>query len=79
MSQILSVTELTGAIKKVLEKPFSALCVRGEVSNLKEQSSGHIYFTLKDKDSQISAVMFRGDAARASFKKRRRDHSHWRT
>jgi len=65
MSQVLSVTELTSAIKKVLEKPFSALCVRGEVSNLKEQTSGHIYFTLKDKDSQVSAVLFRGDAARA--------------
>lgn len=64
-SQVLSVSELTSAIKKVLEKPFSALCVRGEISNLKEQASGHIYFTLKDKESQISAVFFRGDALRA--------------
>jgi len=61
---ILSVYELTISIKKLLEKQFTSLAVRGEISNLKEQSSGHIYFTLKDKDSQISAVFFRGDAAK---------------
>ncbi len=64
MPTILSVQELTLSIKKLLEGNFTSLSVRGEVSNLKEQSSGHIYFTLKDKDAQISAVLFRGDAAR---------------
>ncbi len=64
MSTVLTVYELTLSIKKLLEKQFTAVSVRGEVSNLKEQASGHIYFTLKDKDSQISAVFFRGDAAR---------------
>ncbi len=65
MTTVLSVYELTLSIKKLLEKQFVSLAVRGEISNLKEQSSGHIYFTLKDKDSQISAVFFRGDATKS--------------
>src|SRR5581483_10754072 len=36
--------------------------VRGEISNFKEQASGHLYFTLKDAESQISSVLFRGNA-----------------
>ena len=42
--------------------------VRGEISNFKEYSSGHMYFTLKDEDSLIRAVMFRGHAARLKFR-----------
>ncbi len=61
MEQTLTVTELTFAIKKHLEPRFAQVSVRGEVSNLKEQSSGHLYFTLKDAQSQISAVLFKGD------------------
>lgn len=64
MTAILTVHELTLSIKKILEQTFTSLSVRGEVSNLKEQASGHIYFTLKDKDAQISAVFFRGDISR---------------
>lgn len=59
---ILTVTQLNLAIKKELEGGFSSLSVRGEVSNLKEQSSGHLYFTLKDESSQISAVLFQASA-----------------
>jgi exodeoxyribonuclease VII large subunit len=62
VNEILSVTELTAAIKKQLESRFGYVCVKGEISNLKEQSSGHFYFTLKDNESQISAVLFRGNA-----------------
>jgi exodeoxyribonuclease VII large subunit len=58
----LSVSELTAAIKSQLEPRFHAICVRGEVSNFKEQSSGHLYFTLKDAEAQISAVLFKGNA-----------------
>jgi exodeoxyribonuclease VII large subunit len=61
--EILSVTELTLAIKKNLESKFAYLQVQGEITNFKEQASGHLYFTLKDAQSQISAVLFRGNAA----------------
>ncbi|MBK8475074.1 MAG: exodeoxyribonuclease VII large subunit [Opitutaceae bacterium] len=64
-AEALSVGELTGRIKDLLEGTFPALWVRGEVSNLRAQASGHCYFTLKDERAQISAVMFRGDAARS--------------
>ena len=61
--KILSVSELSAAIKALLEPNFRALSVRGEISNFKLQSSGHLYFSLKDAGSQISAVLFRGSAA----------------
>lgn len=62
--KILSVTELTLAIKQKLEPAFAHIQVQGEVTNLRQQASGHLYFSLKDKDSQISAVLFRGNAQR---------------
>jgi exodeoxyribonuclease VII large subunit len=62
MQAILSVSELTSSIKKHLESYFPLVFVKGEISNFKEQSSGHLYFTLKDQESQISAVLFRGNA-----------------
>ncbi len=65
-NSVLTVTELTHSIKGILESRFAFLQVKGEVSNLKIQASGHIYFTLKDSGSQISAVLFRGNAARLS-------------
>src|SRR5689334_8714524 len=62
MDTILSVTELTHGIKKHLESRFPYVCVQGEISNLKQPSSGHLYFTLKDAQSQIPCVLFRGQA-----------------
>jgi exodeoxyribonuclease VII large subunit len=61
-----SVTELTRRIKRLLEGGMAPAWVRGEVSNLRMQASGHVYFSLKDAGAQVSAVMFRGDAARQS-------------
>ncbi len=61
-TDVLSVSELTLSIKKHLEGRFQALKVQGEITNFKEQASGHLYFTLKDAQSQISAVLFRGNA-----------------
>jgi len=61
-SQILSVTELTLSIKKQIESRFPFVHVQGEITNFKEQASGHLYFTLKDAQSQISGVLFRGNA-----------------
>jgi len=60
--EIFSVSSLTAAIKKKLETCFTFVSVRGEVSNLRKTASGHIYFTLKDQEAQISAVLFRGNA-----------------
>ena len=59
---VLTVSQLTRAIKLRLESAFPNVRIQGEVSNLRRQSSGHLYFTLKDSHAQISAVMFRGDA-----------------
>lgn len=64
---ILSVSQLTQAIKNCLESRFAVLSVQGEISNFKRQSSGHLYFSLKDQDAQISAVMFRGNASLLTF------------
>jgi exodeoxyribonuclease VII large subunit len=59
-----SVSELNREVRACLEANFGAIWVRGEVSNLRVQPSGHSYFTLKDAESQIRAVLFRGDAIR---------------
>jgi len=61
--QILTVSQLSNAIKLCLENSFPLVWLQGEISNFKPNSSGHIYFSLKDANAQISAVMFRGDAA----------------
>lgn len=61
---ILSVSELTARIKETLEEPFAQVWIRGEVSNLRRQSSGHVYFTLKDAHSQLPAVCFRASVER---------------
>lgn len=60
---ILTVWQLTQAIKLQLEQTFPHVWVKGEVSNIKQQSSGHIYFSLKDPLAQIACVAFRQDAA----------------
>lgn len=65
--QTLSVGELTAQIRGLLESEFSKVEVRGEISNFRRQSSGHIYFTLKDADAQIKAVFFRGDVRGLKF------------
>lgn len=61
--QILTVSQLSNAIKHCLEKSFPFIWLQGEISNCKPNTSGHLYFSLKDANAQISAVMFRGDAA----------------
>lgn len=59
----LTVSELTSAIKHHVESMFPKILCQGEVSNFKAQTSGHLYFSLKDEGAQISAVMFRSAAA----------------
>lgn len=68
MENILTVTELTANIKMLLETSFDVLWVAGEVSNLREPGSGHVYFTLKDEQSQIRGVIFRPAAGRLGFR-----------
>lgn len=63
----LSVSALNEQIKTLLEGTFTRVFVRGECSRITYHSSGHIYFTLKDKDSAISAVMFRGNVTKLKF------------
>jgi exodeoxyribonuclease VII large subunit len=59
-----TVTEFTRRVKALLEGGLAPCWVRGEVSNLRAQASGHVYFSLKDAGAQLSCVLFRGDAAR---------------
>ena len=61
-----SVTEFTRRVKAVLEAAVVPCWVRGEISNLRNQASGHAYFSLKDAGAQVSCVLFRGDAARSA-------------
>lgn len=65
--KVLKVTELTRYIKAQLEGRFTQLWVQGEISNLRRQSSGHVYFSLKDAGSQLPCVLFAGDAMQQGF------------
>jgi exodeoxyribonuclease VII large subunit len=60
--RVFSVAELTEQIRRLLEKQIGQVWVSGEVTNFRAQSSGHIYFTLKDASAQIACVLFRGEA-----------------
>ncbi len=54
-----SVSEIAGAIKRTVEDRFPFVRIRGEVSNLKFHSSGHVYFDLKDDKACLNAVIWR--------------------
>jgi exodeoxyribonuclease VII large subunit len=58
--KIYSVSELNREIKVVLENAYPQIWLEGEISNFRVYSSGHMYFSLKDEESQINAVMFQG-------------------
>lgn len=62
--RVLTVSELTLQVKRLLEAQIGSVWVSGEVSNLRVQASGHTYFTLKDAGAQLACVLFRGAAAR---------------
>ena len=66
--RVQTVTEFTRRVKEVLKGGVPPAWVRGEVSNLRAQASGHVYFSLKDAGAQLACVLFRGDAARQSVK-----------
>jgi exodeoxyribonuclease VII large subunit len=60
--RVLSVSELTSSVRRLLEKEIGQVWVTGEVTNLRTQSSGHIYFTIKDAEAQLQCVLFRSEA-----------------
>ncbi len=61
--RVISVSELTTQVKRLLEKQIGSVWVSGEISNFRLQgSSGHIYFTLKDAGAQLACVLFRNEA-----------------
>lgn len=64
---ILTISQLTRRIKSLLENDLGTVWLSGEISNWKMASSGHAYFTLKDENSQIDAVMFKGKLSRLKF------------
>ncbi len=59
---VLTVTELTWQVRRLLEKEVGEIWVAGEITNFNLQGSGHIYFTLKDAGAQLNCVLFRGEA-----------------
>src|SRR5262245_5147195 len=65
--QVLTVKELTRAIKELLEAEHPSVWVEGEVSNLARPTSGHVYLTLKDDEAPLRAVLYRGVALRMRF------------
>ena len=67
-AEVWTVAQLTRRVKSLLEDEIGAVWVSGEISNWKVAASGHVYFTLKDGESQIDAVMFRGRLSRLKFK-----------
>jgi exodeoxyribonuclease VII large subunit len=64
---ILSVSDLTLAIKGTLERDFTSVWVGGELSDVSRPQSGHIYFTLKDDGAQIKGIVWRSVAQRLRF------------
>jgi exodeoxyribonuclease VII large subunit len=65
--QILTVSQLTRRVKELLETQVSYIWVSGEISNWRVSPAGHAYFTLKDKECQVDAVMFRGKLMKLKF------------
>jgi exodeoxyribonuclease VII large subunit len=66
--RVYSVTELTGRIRDLFVRNFTDILVEGEISNCHEAQSGHIYFVLKDKTSQLRAVCFKTQVRAMKFR-----------
>ena len=69
MNSVYSVKDISEYIRRMFDQDYllTKVSVRGEISNLKVHSSGHIYFTLKDRDAQISCIMFAGNRRSLTF------------
>ena len=66
-AQPLSVSEISGSLKKMVEDRFGHVRIRGELSGYKRAASGHVYFGLKDEKAMLDGVMWKGNAARLAF------------
>lgn len=66
-AQPMSVSEISGALKRTVEDRFGHVRIRGELSGYKRAASGHVYFGLKDDKAMIDGVMWKGNAARLAF------------
>jgi exodeoxyribonuclease VII large subunit len=62
LRQVFRVSELTSKVKRLLEQQVGRVWVTGEITNVRLQSSGHLYFAIKDANAQLSCVLFRGEA-----------------
>ena len=60
-SQVYSVSSLNQEVKLLLESNYSEIWIEGEISNLAQPASGHIYFSLKDERAQVRCALFRGN------------------
>jgi exodeoxyribonuclease VII large subunit len=67
-ARVWTVTGLVSQVRSLVEKNYRQIAVEGEISNWRPASSGHCYFTLKDRDAQLSIVMFRREASLLRFK-----------
>ena len=67
-NMVFSVSQITDLIKEILETSFRSIIIEGEISNWRPSAAGHIYFTLKDNNAQIKAVIFRGAAMKLNFR-----------
>ena len=66
--RILSISQITREIKDMLADAYPGVWVKGELSGFKgANASGHMYFSLKDSNAKIDAVLFRGSAMRLTF------------
>jgi len=66
-SGVLSVSEISAALKRHVEAGFSHVRIRGEISGFKRAASGHLYLSLKDENARIDGVMWKGNAGRLAF------------
>ena len=64
----LSVSEISGALKRVVEDRFGYVRIRGEISGFKRAASGHVYLALKDDKAVLDGVMWKGNAGRLPFR-----------
>ena len=70
MAGVYTVKQVNSYIKNMFKQDFllNSVSVKGEISNCKYHTSGHIYFTLKDADAALSVIMFASQAAKLAFK-----------
>ena len=64
--EVLTVTQISNRLRLTVEKTFASIAIEGEVSGLKKAASGHVYFSLKDDENVLSAIIWRSTASRLS-------------